>query len=255
MTMEQLRKEAFPLLEIRSQALAMLWDGFADNKNFSMKEVERELSEEEPLLRRITVLLFNGITMRYPGMHEPPSTQADLQGEWFRRKQQRTTDPYPWSPPYTDTSGRTVVACWSPIRDDQGQIFGQVSFELSFGKLVSALMGYVEKDAFQAVCLLVDSEGNILFSTKIRNNYIAPDQLPLLSWLSRYRISKTPQFLDRLPDNSLVRVSITSIPQANWSLILLAPPAIHDEVSDQADEWERKSIEQDIRYEREFLTH
>lgn len=254
MTMEQLRKEVFPLLETRSQALTMLWDGLTESKNFSLKELEHQYSEEEPLLRRITVLLFNGITMRYPGMHEAPSTQAELQGDWFRRKQLRMGEPYPWTPPYTDTSERSVVACWTALKDDQGVAYGQVGFELSFGKLVSSLMGYVEKDEFQSVCILVDYEGNVLFSTKVRNNYLAPQDMPLLAWLSRFRLSKIPQFLDRLSNDTLVRVTIAAIPQSNWSLIVLAPPALHDAADDQADEWERQSIEQDIRYEREFLS-
>lgn len=73
-------------------------------------------------------------------------------------------------------------------------------------------------------------------------------------WIARFRSGNFPQFIARLDDGRLVRVSLALIPQAGWTLIRVVPPGTVDQIDMELDQRNRQDIEQDIFMERELFT-
>ncbi len=251
----------------RRQGLTLICDGMEDGEeitDFTPEAVFGRFCQNGSLLRRITYLLNNGIVLRYPGMYEEAASPDDFQCAWLKRQRDLGIKTILWSPPYPDTSGHAVVACWLPLLTVHGKEYGLVGFELCYHKLIQSILQQVDREKFQTSYYLLDADGNQIFSSDdaefrksrdhvCENMHSLKQKFPYPEWIERFRTNNFPQFIARTKDGRLVRVSMKKIPQANWTLIRVVPPGTVDEVDLNLDRRNRQDIEQDIFMERELF--
>ena len=251
----------------RRQGLTLICDGMEDGEeitDFTSEGVFSRFCKNGSLLRRITYLLNNGIVLRYPGMYEEAASPEDFQCAWLKKQKRRGIKTILWSPPYPDTSGHAVVACWMPLLTIHGKEYGMVGFELCYHKLIRPLLEQVEKEKFQTSYYLLDADGNQIFASDdeefrksrdhvCQNMRSLKREFPYPEWIAKFRTGNFPQFIARTKDGRLVRVSMKKIEQANWTLIRVVPPGAADRVDMDLDRRNRQDIEQDIFMERELF--
>lgn len=268
MPAEELEPVVKNLRTSRRQGLVLICDGMEDAediKDYTPDAVFDRFCRNGSLLRRITYVLDNGIAMRYPGMYEEISGTEDFQCNWIKSRLKDGIKTTIWSPPYLDTSDHAVVACWTPLLSIHGEKTGMVGFELCYHKLIQSVIQQAEEEGFQTTYYLLDSEDNLIFSSdapEFRDNveHVCESMIPLKQtfrypdWIARFRSGNFPQFIARLDDGRLVRVSLALIPQAGWTLIRVVPPGTVDQIDMELDQRNRQDIEQDIFMERELFT-
>ena len=265
------RSELAPLVKqlrgSRKQALSLIWDSMEiseDNPDLSSAAILRYFPANGALLRRITYLMENGVALRYPGMYEKVSSPerflGPLRKEHFRSGARTAV----WSSPYADSSGHAVVACWLPLPAVGGRSSGLVGFELCCHKLIKPLMDRAVAENFQTTCYLLDSENDLIFSSDdevfresrdhvCRNWNVLKKPFPYPRWLERLRTGLYPQFVTRLRDGRLVRVSMVKLPHAGWTLIRVVPPGVTDRIDPDVDRRMRGNVENDILLEKELF--
>lgn len=249
----------------RRQGLSLILDHVRGNETgmSAPEENLRRFRLRGSLLRRITYIFDNGAVLRFPGMYEAVSSPEEFQCSWLRKQREKGVRRMLWSPPYLDTSGHAVVSCWMPILNSAGQEIGLTGFELCFHELVKPLFRLVRSEDFRATGFLLDSDGNLIFSTEDREFEDAhyrnvadtavmkrPFRYPEL--LCRFHDGGSPQFVARL-DGRPVRVSWAKIPQTGWTFVRVVPPGTADRIDRVLDEENRNNIEQEIKLERELF--
>ena len=267
MPRSQLAATVKQLRTSRRQGLTLICDGMEEAESitdFTPEAIFSRFCKNGSLLRRITYLLNNGIVLRYPGMYEEAASPEDFQCSWLKQQKQRGIKTILWSPPYPDTSGHAVVACWLPLLTIHGKEYGLVGFELCYHKLIRQLLEQVEKEKFQTSYYLLDGDGNQIFSSDdaefrksrdhvCKNMLSLKQKFPYPEWITKFRTGNFPQFIARTKAGRLVRVSMKKIQQANWTLIRVVPPGAADRVDMDLDRRNRQDIEQDIFMERELF--
>ena len=263
MPREKLAPMVKQLRTSRRQGITLICDSmdFGESRDLTPETLFRRFRENGALLRRITYLMNDGTALRYPGMYE---TKEEIRCSWLDRRKQglETTQ---WSPPYRDSSGHAVVSCWMPLSKSDGTKSGLVGFELCYHKLILPILKRARAENFETVYYLADSEGNQLFCSddpgfrrtgeyRCTDNTLQKKKFAHPEWIKRFLSGHFPQFLARLEDGQLVRVSMSRIPEAGWILIRLVPPGTADMIDPDQDKQVRKNIEQDILLEQELLT-
>ena len=161
-------------------------------------------------------------------------------------------------------SDHAVIACWLPLLTASGEEKGLVGFELCYHKLIQPIIQQVKNEKYQTSYFLLDSEGYQIFSSDDETFRKTSDhtcrsflnlnkEFPYPEWLTHFRGGNIPQFIARLKNGKLVRVSIAKIPQANWTLIRVVTPGTVDRIDRNLDQRNRQDIEQDIFMERELF--
>ncbi|MBR4220228.1 MAG: protein kinase [Victivallales bacterium] len=252
----------------RRQGLTIICDSMDDSENirdFTSDAVFRRFCENGALVRHITYLLNNGVALRYPGMYETVASPDDFQCSWLKEQMTKGIENILWSPPYADSSGHAVVACWLPLRTVQGEDRGVVGFELCYHKLLQSIIQKVQEEEFKTFYYLLDKEGRQLFTSDTKdfkekvkhvcqNSLEPPGEFPYPEWLPRVKENVIPQFIGKLRDGQLVRVSISKIPQAEWTLVRVVPPGSVDIIDTELDKRNRQDIEQEIFMEKELFS-
>ena len=198
-------------------------------------------------------------------MYEEISDTDDFQCSWLKSRLKDGIKTTVWTPPYPDTSDHAVVACWTPLLTIHGEKTGMVGFELCYHKLIGEVMKTAAIECYQTTYYILDAEDNLIFSSddpEFQNNseHVCENKLSLKrsfqypDWIDRFRTGNFPQFIARLDDGRLVRVSLAKIPQASWTLIRVVPPGTVDQIDMELDQRNRQDIEQDIFMERELFT-
>lgn len=268
MPVKELEPVVKQLRTSRRQGLVLICDGMEDAddiRDFTPDAVFDRFCRNGSLLRRITYVLDNGIAMRYPGMYEEISDTDDFQCSWLKSRLKDGIKTTVWTPPYPDTSDHAVVACWTPLLTIHGEKTGMVGFELCYHKLIGEVMKTAAIECYQTTYYILDAEDNLIFSSddpEFQNNpeHVCENKLSMKrtfqypDWIDRFRTGNFPQFIARLDDGRLVRVSLAKIPQAGWTLIRVVPPGTVDQIDMELDQRNRQDIEQDIFMERELFT-
>jgi len=259
-TVKQLRSS-------RRQGLTLICDSMDDGENirdYTPEGIFSRFCKNGALLRRITYLMNDGICLRYPGMYEKVAGPDDFQCRWLLERRGKGIRSIQWSPPYPDSSDHAVVACWLPLLTSDGKEKGLVGFELCYHKLIQPILQQVKAEKYQTSYYLLDAEGHQIFSSDDEDFRKSSDHtcrsflnlnrsFPYPEWLTHFRNGNIPQFIARLRNGKLVRVSIAKIPQANWTLIRVIPPGTVDRINRDLDQRNRQDIEQDIFMERELF--
>ena len=267
MSRSELAPLAKQLRSSRRQALTLIWDSMEirdDSPDLSPAAVLRHFPASGALLRRITYLMENGVALRYPGMYEKVSSSDSFLGPLRRTDFRRGARTAVWSSPYADTSGHAVVACWLSLPAVGGRSLGLVGFELCCHKLIKPLMDRAVAEKFRTTCYLLDSENDLIFSSDdeafresrdhvCRNWNVFKKPFPYPRWLERLRTGLYPQFVTRLRDGRLVRVSMVKLPHAGWTLIRVVPPGVTDRIDPDVDRRMRGNVENDILLEKELF--
>ena len=267
MTKEKMMDAVIQLRTSRRQGLTLICDSMEDGeetRDYTPEGIFSRFCKNGALIRRITYLLNNGICLRYPGMYEKVASPEDFQCRWLKEHRGRGGRTILWSPPYPDSSDHAVIACWLPLLTASGEEKGLVGFELCYHKLIQPIIQQVKDEKYQTSYFLLDSEGYQIFSSddkefrkssdhtcrsflNLNKEFLYPE------WLTHFRGGNIPQFIARLKNGKLVRVSIAKIPQANWTLIRVVTPGTVDRIDRNLDQRNRQDIEQDIFMERELF--
>lgn len=263
MTRESLIPLVKQLRTSRRQGITLICDSMDSDgsRDFTPDSIFRRFRENGALLRRITYLMNDGTALRYPGMYE---TREEIRCSWLDQRRQKLESTL-WSPPYQDSSGHIVISCWIPLLRPDGTESGLVGFELCYHKLILPILQRARAEEFKTTCFLVDSEGNLLFCSDdpefrhteeyhcTNNAVLKKRKFAHPEWIERFLSGHFPQFLARLDDGQLVRVSMSRIQEAGWILIRQVPPGTADVIDLDRDKRMRKNIEQDILLEEELL--
>ena len=266
MPREALADTVTQLRTSRRQGLTLICDSMEeaeDIRDFTSKAVFERFCKNGALLRRITYIMNNGIVLRYPGMYEELSSQDGFL-QWLRNQREQGIQAVRWGTPYPDTSGHTVVSCWLPLLTVHGEKKGMVGFELCYHKLIRPIMEQVKNEKYRTSYFLLSADGKMIYSSDdaefrrsydhvCRNSLELKKDFPYPEWLTHFLNGSIPQFIARLKNGKLVRVSIARIPQANWTLIRVVPPGTVDRIDRDLDQRNRQDIEQDIFMERELF--
>ena len=248
----------------RRQGLTLIFDSMDSGnlRNFTPKTLLERFRKSGALLRRITYLMNDGTALRYPGMYE---TKGDIRCSWLERRKENAGTTL-WSPPYQDSSGHAVIACWMPLSRPDGTEAGLLGFELCYHKLILPILRQARAEEFKISYYLTDNEGNLLYSSDdpefrgvagdaCTGSILKRRRFAHPEWIERFKSGHFPQFLARLEDGRLVRVSMTRIQEAGWILIRQVPPGTAaDRINPDQDKQVRRNIEQDILLEQELFT-
>ena len=101
-------------------------------------------------------------------MYETVASPDDFQCSWLKEQMTKGIENILWSPPYADSSGHAVVACWLPLRTVQGEERGVVGFELCYHKLRQSIIQKVQEE--ELVKVIVTSQ-----SPRVDGRLIDPD--------------------------------------------------------------------------------
>ena len=267
MSREALWATVSQLRTSRRQGLTLICDGMEDGEeitDFTSEAVFDRFRQNGSLLRSITYLMDNGATLRYPGTYEPADFPERLRAQWSIGQLDGGVKTARWISPYPDSSGHAVVACRMPLVTVHGQRSGCVGFELCIHKLLRPLLRQTEAEKHLTTYYLLDAEGRQIFSSDDQEarrdcEHDCERQLdlsgtfPYPEWLNHYRRGSIQQFIARLKNGRLVRVSIARIPQAGWTLVRVVPPGTLDRIDQNLDQRNRQDIEQEIFMERELF--
>ncbi|MBQ4481249.1 MAG: serine/threonine protein kinase [Victivallales bacterium] len=267
MSRETLWATVSQLRTSRRQGLTLICDGMEDGEeitDFTSEAVFSRFRQNGSLLRSITYLMDNGVTLRYPGTYEAADFPEKLRAQWSGGQSDGGIKTARWISPYLDSSDHAVVACWMPLVTVHGQRSGRVGFELCIHKLFAPLLRQSVAESHLATYYLLDAESKQIFSSDDQEARRDCEQdcerqldlngtFPYPEWLNHYRRGSIQQFIARLADGRLVRVSIARIPQAGWTLIRVVPPGILDRIDQDLDQRNRQDIEQEIFMERELF--
>ena len=262
------REKLLPLVKqlrtSRRQGLTMICDSMdgGDPRFSTPQALLQRFRKNGALLRRITYLMNDGTALRYPGMYE---TKDEIRSSWLDRRRQNLKTTL-WSPPYQDSSGHAVIACWMHLSRPDGTEAGLLGFELCYHKLILPILKQARAEDFKAVYYLTDNEGNLLFCSDDPEFRVAGGEEGCTGrilkkrrfahpeWIERFKSGHYPQFLARLENGQLVRISMSRIQEADWILIRLVPPGTADRIDPEQDKQMRRNIEQDILLEQELFT-
>ena len=125
-------------------------------------------------------------------------------------------------------------------------------------------MEQVKNEKYRTSYFLLSADGRMIYSSDdaefrrsydhvCRNSLELKKDFPYPEWLTHFLNGSIPQFIARLNNGKLVRVSVAEIPQANWTLIRVVPPGTVDRIDRNLDQRNRQDIEQDIFMERELF--
>ena len=74
-----------------------------------------------------------------------------------------------WSAPYMDAFGLGVVMSASKaLRDSEGKFYGVCSMDMTFGYITELMKTVTSKNSSVVCRYLIDAEGNVILSTKIK---------------------------------------------------------------------------------------
>ncbi|MBR0459549.1 MAG: protein kinase [Victivallales bacterium] len=252
----------------RRQGLTILSDSMDDAediRDFTSEAMFQRFCEKGALVRHITYVLENGVAMRYPGMYEKVASPNEFLRHWLQEKMASGIQNILWSPPYADSSEHSVIACWLPLRTVQGKDIGVVGFELCYHKMLQPIIQKVQEEQFKTSYYLLDKEGHQIFTSDMpdfmkcvkhicQNTLDTIPDFPYPEWLPRVKENVMPQFIGRLHNGQLVRVSIAKIPQADWTLVRVVPPGTVDRIDQELVHRNRQDIEQEIFLEKELFS-
>ena len=251
----------------RRQGLTLICNSIEESTeitDFSPEATFGWFRQNGSLLRSISYLMDNGVALRYPGTYEPADFPERLRKRWDKNQAEGGIKSVHWVSPYLDSSDHAVVACWMPLLTVQGQRIGCVGFELCIHKLLQPLLRQAEAENHQAIYYLLDAEGRQMFSSsdpeaRKKCGHDCQRQLdfsgtfPYPEWLNHFKLGNIPQFIARLKDGRLVRVSISKISQAGWTLVRVVHPGTLDRIDRELDQRNRQDIEQEIFMEKELF--
>ena len=251
----------------RRQGLTLICESMEEGEeitDFTSEAVFGRFCRNGSMLRSITYLMDNGVALRYPGTYETSDFPRKLRERWVDGKADGGIKSVRWTSPYMDSSDHPVVACWMPLLTVQGQRSGYIGFELCIHKLLLPILLHSEAESHQTTYYLLDSDGNQIFTTEdpearrpcaqeCQRKLDFSGTFPYPEWLTHFQRGSIPQFIARLNDGRLVRVSIAKISQADWTLVRIVPPGTFDRIDQDLDQRNRQVIEQEIFMEKELF--
>ncbi len=226
--------------------LGLLLRGFTDNDGTerSLQKNMESFIEHGGAIRRLSVLLNNGIGFRYPGMYEDihPSQFQDERIRELRRVNSRF---YYWGLPHLDSSGHMVFSCWGPLIDADGNEQGSVGVDVCFHEVISHLYKGNDDRSAGSTYYLVNRRDEVIFSSDYiqfsHHKNFTPEEAKAIPPIKKFPI---PDMLKQIRNSSVRQgeyeengssyiVSWSPIAATQWLLIQITDvarmplPAIH----------------------------
>lgn len=219
------------LQAIRSQRSSTLFTHIFQKDTNGLTNSSKRFYMKGSLVRRITLVLDNGLVITYPGMYCPAKSQNDFQSEYIRREL-RATQSVVWTTPFLDFSGHVCIACWRGIFDQNGHSIGSVGFNLSYDELLRPIAEQAREEKGKTSYVLIDADNHLIYSSDKGNqhsqNNDEDNALLTMTGLNSFRYphiirkirqkNAPQQFTTRL-DGKDYRISWAKVPFVNWLLI------------------------------------